>query len=79
MKIIEFPTAKKQNVFVRIDYPSKHRFSVYSFFFYLYILKGKFLTRLTKASLTDEKAILTKFGNKNRSYVAIVPLTKSYD
>ena len=55
MKIIEFPTAKKQNVFDRIDNPSKHRFSVYSFFFYLYILKGKFLTSLTEASITDEK------------------------
>ena len=56
MKIIEFPTAKKQNVFDRIDYPSKHRFSVsYSLFFYLYILKGKFLTRLIEASITDEK------------------------
>ena len=55
MKITEFPTAKKQNVFDRINYPSKHRFSVYSLFFYLYILKGKFLTRLTKASITDEK------------------------
>ena len=56
MKIIKFPSAKKQqNVFDRIDYPSKHRFSVYSFFFYLYILKGKFLTGLTEASITDEK------------------------
>ena len=55
MKIIEFPTAKKQNVFDRIDNPSKHRFSVYPFFFYLYILKGKFLTSLTEASITDEK------------------------
>ena len=32
-----------------------HRFSVYSFFFYFYILEGKFLTRLTEASVTDEK------------------------
>ena len=56
MKIIKFPSAKKQkNVFDRIDYPSKHRFRDYSFFFYFYILKGKFLTRLTEASITDEK------------------------
>ena len=56
MKIIEFPSAKKEKkVFDRIDYSSKHRFSVYPFFFYFYILKGKFLTRLTEGSITDEK------------------------
>ena len=52
--------------------------SIY-FLFFFYILSGKFLTILIEAPITDEKQLSQSMGNKNRSYVAIVPLTKSYD
>ena len=40
---------------------SIHRFSIWFFFS---TLKGKPLTRLTEASIIDEKKILIKYGNR---------------